>query len=67
MSGKIGMVAKNGSEKFSLTNRDEDNRMLEIFVKEAKLNVTNSYVSVMIMQRRKLVAVRGDGLLLLYS
>ena len=36
-------------------------------VKEAKLAVLHSYVSVMIMQRRELVATQSDGLLLLCS
>lgn len=29
--------------------------------------MSNVYVSVIMMQRRELVAIRGDGLLLLYS
>ena len=60
-------MENNGSEKFFLTNKAKDDKISEISVKEAKLTVTNAYVSVMIMQRRELVAVRGDGLLLLYS
>ena len=36
-------------------------------MKEEKLAVLNTYASAIIMQRRELVAVCGDGLLLLYS
>ena len=36
-------------------------------MKEAKLAVLNVYISALIMQRRELVVIRGDGLLLLYS
>jgi len=36
-------------------------------LKGAKSVMLNAYVSIMITQRRDLVAVRSDGLLLLYS
>jgi hypothetical protein len=51
-----------------LTKREISGKLLcNKSMKEAKLAVLKFSLSAMIMQRRELVAVCGDGLLLLYS